>query len=108
MLHLPRDNKLLSTDEIRPWLDAKAPDNSIPERSRDLAVAIAQLVLTRIHTSSHLDIPDPPMLAAGLVTPLPASLTGDQRDIDGMETRKTEAWNAVEEVIGDEWALEAR
>jgi len=83
----------------------------------DKAVALAQLIHGRIrpaYASSsraiHLDLPVPSVLAAGLTTPLPASLTGDARDVDEdlLHQRADEAWDAIEAVVEDGWALGTR
>jgi len=83
----------------------------------DKAVALAQLINGRIrpaHASGgrsvHLDIPVPPVLSAGLTTPLPASLTGDARDVDMdlLQQRADEAWDAVEVAVENGWALGTR
>jgi metaxin len=50
------------------------------------------------------------MLSAGLTTPLPASLTGDTRNVNKEEVirRGTEALEALDTILGSgEWALGA-
>jgi metaxin len=83
----------------------------------DKAVALAQLITGRIRPAvvsssraTHLDLPIPSVLAAGLTTPLPASLTGDTRDVDMdlLQHRADEAWDAVEAVVEDGWGLGTR
>jgi metaxin len=75
----------------------------------DRAVALAHLVTGRIKPKSHLELPVPPVLAAGLTTPLPASLTGDARDVDleVQQKRAEEAWDAVDAAVSGGWALGA-
>jgi metaxin len=82
----------------------------------DRAVALAQVVLSRIQPAlsptsnrSHLSFAHPPPFAAGLLTPLPAALTGDQRDLDQADIleKAQEALSAIEAVLGDGWALGA-
>lgn len=79
----------------------------------DRAIAVAQLVLGRIRPdskTSHLELPVPPVLAAGLATPLPASLTGDSRasNEDLLHHRRDDAWESLRAVVMSEWALGAR
>lgn len=75
----------------------------------DRAVALAHLISGRIKAKTHLELPVPPVLAAGLTTPLPASLTGDARDVDMevQQKRAEEAWAAVDAAVGSGWALGA-
>jgi metaxin len=105
----------------------------------DQALAVAQLVLGRLHpayvrcpdpslktvltisqvasmpkpkqSQLHLLLSTPPALAAGLSTPLPASLTGDERDVDAADlTRKgIEAIDSLQVLLADRtgWALGA-
>jgi metaxin len=50
------------------------------------------------------------MLSAGLTTPLPASLTGDARNVDREDILKkgVEALDALESILGSsDWALGA-
>lgn len=82
---------------------------------------MAQLVLGRLlpaylislparPTGLHLLFPNPPMLLAGLTTPLPASLTGDARNIDRDEVIRNgiEALQALGTILGTgDWALGA-
>jgi metaxin len=114
-------DRLLHTNEIRPWLDETHPTYGAKDKfhgladqsAYDKALAIAQLVLSRLHPAylpSPLAFPHPPPLLAGLTTPLPASLSGDARDMDQVEIlrRGVEAINALDEIIGSGWALDAR
>ncbi|WVQ93540.1 hypothetical protein IAU59_000615 [Kwoniella sp. CBS 9459] len=111
------------------------------QESYDKALALSQLILgtlypaylasspapTRSFLSStaetasdklHLLFPNPPPLLAGLTTPLPASLTGDARDVDVDEVvrRGIEALDGVEVVLENSsesaeessWALGSR
>ena len=80
----------------------------------DKAVAVAQLVLTRIkplHDGylNHNEFSTPPPLAAGLTTPLPASLTGDTRNLNlsMLRSQAQDAWDALEVVCETQWALGA-
>lgn len=91
------------------------------QEAYDRALALAQLVLGRLlpaylisqpskPTNLHLRFPIPPPLAAGLTAPLPASLTGDTRNIDKDEIvhQGMEALDALETVLGSsDWALDA-
>jgi metaxin len=93
--------------------------NGMPDSATyDKAVAVAQLVLGRLRPfvamatdtlSSGSDLPKPPILSAGLTTPLPASLTGDARTVnkEALEQSAYEAWDALEMLVGDGWALGA-
>ena len=82
----------------------------------DRAVALAQLVLDRIHPvigdcrTTHLELSDPPPLSAGLATPLPAALTGDGRDVDTEEqiSLALETMGVIEVAVDSEWALGSR
>jgi len=90
----------------------------MPDQTRfDKAVALAQLITGRIRPAYastsrqvYLDLPVPSVLSAGLTTPLPASLTGDARDVDMdlLHQKAEEAWDAVEVVVEDGWALGTR
>ncbi len=89
--------------------------NGMPnEAAYEKAVAVAQLVLGRLRPQSGAEdtaaFPKPPPLSAGLVTPLPASLTGDARTIDHevLKHQADQAWTALDDLIGDKWALDAR
>ncbi|KAK4684363.1 hypothetical protein P7C73_g5820, partial [Tremellales sp. Uapishka_1] len=130
-LHLPKENRVVKTDEIRAWLDTTHPlaaaekeFSGMPDQaSYDKALAVAQLVLGRLYpaylaslpnqpTNLHLFLPTPPPLAAGLTTPLPASLTGDGRDIDrdALIAAGVDALEALEIVASNEsskWILRA-
>jgi metaxin len=90
------------------------------QEAHDQALAVAQLVLARIYpaylisystppSTLGLLFANPPPLLAGLTTPLPASLTGDARDIDNDEVvrRGIEGLSAVSIIVGDAWALDA-
>jgi metaxin len=91
------------------------------QEAYDKALAIAQLVLGRLlpaylislprrPSNIHLCLPIPPMLSAGLTTPLPASLTGDARNVDKEDILKkgVEALDALETLLGSsDWALGA-
>ncbi|RXK38713.1 hypothetical protein M231_04023 [Tremella mesenterica] len=127
-LRLPKENRLVATDDIRSWLDLNHPLkgkakewNGVPSQEKyDKALAIAQVVLGPLHraylaslpfqpVSWHLSFPSPPELLAGLTTPLPATFTGDARDIDkeSVVREGVEAIQALAVFIGDNWALEA-
>ena len=56
----------------------------------------------------HLNFPIPPSLAAGLKTPLPASLTGDARrvDLEGVINRGLTALDVLEDLAKDSDVLE--
>lgn len=88
----------------------------------DNAVAIAKLVLGRIHPAWLLSAAEssaeeavllnaePPALAAGLSTPLPASLTGDARSLQESNVidRGVEALSVLASRVDSEhWALGA-
>lgn len=86
----------------------------------DAALALAQLVLVRLfpayiastpHTVKRLPLllSEPPALVAGLTTPLPAALTGDDRVIDQEEmiAGGVEALGALQAKLGKSWALGA-
>ncbi|GFZ52036.1 hypothetical protein JCM24511_09808 [Saitozyma sp. JCM 24511] len=128
-LHLPIENRLISSDEIRPWLDSTHPikgkgkelQGMPSQEAYDRALSLAQLVLTHLYpaylaslhappSDLHLYFSNPPPLAAGLTTPLPAALTGDTRDVDVGEVvaKGVDAVEALEAVVGPEWALGAR
>lgn len=91
------------------------------QEAYDRALAVAQLILGRLlpaylislpkrPSGLHLLFPVPPPLAAGLTTPLPASLTGDTRSIDKEEVvhQGVEALDALETILGtSDWALDA-
>jgi len=91
------------------------------QEAYDEALAIAQLVLGRLlpaylvslpkrQSNIHLYLPIPPMLSAGLTTPLPASLTGDSRNVDNEDVldKGAEALDALETLLGSsDWALSA-
>lgn len=89
----------------------------------DDAVAIAKLVLGRIKPAWLLSVADsstsdvallnaePPALSAGLSTPLPASLTGDARNLQesAMIDRGVEALSVLASKVDSEgWALGAK
>lgn len=86
----------------------------------DDALAIAQLILTRLlpaffassparPTDLPLLLPTPPALLAGLTTPLPASLTGDERVLDSAKILADglAAVDALSVKMGAGWALKA-
>lgn len=88
----------------------------------DNALATAQLILVRLLPAYFASLPKPPPdlalmlpdippLSAGLTTPLPASLTGDDRSMDINELIETgvEALAALSSKIGagKEWAYGA-
>lgn len=91
------------------------------QEAYDKALAIAQLVLGRLlpaylvslpqrPSNIHLYLPIPPMLSAGLTTPLPASLTGDARNVDKEDILRkgAEALDALETILASsDWALGA-
>ncbi|OXG30271.1 hypothetical protein C367_01949 [Cryptococcus neoformans Ze90-1] len=132
-LHIPSQERLLPTDDIRGWLEATYPLDErhkewqgLPsQESYDKALALSQLILTHLlpaylaslpspssyRIPFHLHFPIPPPLYAGLTTPLPASLTGDRRDIDIDEVLR-KGQEAVDVVDGllreDGWALGAK
>jgi len=129
-LHLRAEKRLLSADQIRPWLDSTYPLGAHPKElqgmpdqsSFDRALAIAQLILTIVYPAYLASLPTPrsdlylrfaypPPLAAGLTTPLPAALTGEIRDIDEEEilSRGAEALEALSGILAgsDKWALGA-
>jgi len=87
----------------------------------DRALAVAQLVLGPLHRAYlaslpipsadfNLQFPVPPPLAAGLITPLPPSLTGDARsvDLDHVSRKGIQAIDALEVLLGTGWTLGAR
>lgn len=95
------------------------------QEAYDRALALSHLILGNIYpaylasTSTppqdlHLLFPTPPPLTAGLITPLPAALTGDARDLDVDEllAKGVEAIEAVAVILGDigaeGWAMGAR
>jgi metaxin len=89
------------------------------QEAYDRGVALAQLVIGDLHTaylsescnsSVYKQIPNPPPLAAGLKTPLPAAFTGDSRTIDKQEIaeRGQDALEVVAAHIDGQWALGAR
>ncbi|KAK8845560.1 hypothetical protein IAR55_006275 [Kwoniella newhampshirensis] len=130
-LHLPGQDRLIPTDEVRGWLEATYPLKGkgkelqgLPsQEAYDRALALSQLILGHLlpaYLASlptrpqgfHLLFPVPPPLFAGLTTPLPASLTGDTRDIDIEEVvrKGVDALEAVEVILSEQghWALGAR
>ncbi|WVQ80852.1 hypothetical protein IAT38_002959 [Cryptococcus sp. DSM 104549] len=142
VLHLPGQGRVLSTGEVRGWLEGTFPLRGkgkewqgLPsQEAYDKGLALAQLILGHLlpaylaslppsassptHSAFsanplHLLFPTPPPLAAGLTTPLPASLTGDARSLDREEVirKGVEAVRAlvgVKGVKGDgDWALGA-
>ena len=89
----------------------------------DKAMAVARLAQDKIYpaylasrggngpSTLHLLLPFAPPLAAGLVTPLPASLTGDVRNADHgrILTEGESALDALNELLSEgRWALGAR
>lgn len=107
--------------DLRQRADFRRLQGLPSQEAYDKALALAQLVLGRLlpaylislpakPTNLHLRFPIPPALAAGLITPLPASLTGDTRNIDKEEIvhQGMEALDALETVLGSsDWALDA-
>ncbi|WVF65905.1 hypothetical protein IAT40_000643 [Kwoniella sp. CBS 6097] len=86
---------------------------SLPTPTRSLLSSAAETASDKL----HLLFPNPPPLLAGLTTPLPASLTGDARDLDVDEiVRKgIETLDGVEVVLESgvdseqsSWALGAK
>jgi len=91
------------------------------QKAYDSALAVAQLVLARLLPALLASAPgskealtllmaEPPALTAGLTTPLPASLTGDDRVIDREEiiAGGIEAIDALQaKMAGSTWALGA-
>ncbi|OCF41631.1 hypothetical protein I317_04541 [Kwoniella heveanensis CBS 569] len=80
---------------------------SLPLRPKSLFTSTAESASDKL----HLLFPNPPSLLAGLTTPLPASLTGDARDVDVDEVvrRGIEALDGIEVVLeGSMWALGAK
>lgn len=86
----------------------------------DDALAVAQLILVRLQpaylasTAANgkelaLLLPEPPALVGGLTTPLPASLTGDDRvlDLEDLVEQGIEALQALRAKLGSSWALGA-
>jgi metaxin len=89
------------------------------QEAYDRGVALAQLVLGDLHTaylsessnkSVYKQIPNPPPLAAGLKTPLPAAFTGDSRNLNKEEIgdRGADALDVLCAQIDGSWALSAR
>jgi metaxin len=88
------------------------------QETYDRGVALAQLVLGDLYTaylseskkSMYKYLPNPPPLAAGLKTPLPAALTGDSRTINAeeMAERGEDALEIIAGQIDSSWALGAR
>lgn len=89
----------------------------------DNAVALAKYILGRIKPAylvsstaapqgdAALLSAEPPALLAGLLTPLPASLTGDARALDELSSieRGVEALSVLaQKVDGSQWALGAK
>ncbi|ODN96305.1 hypothetical protein I350_08326 [Cryptococcus amylolentus CBS 6273] len=133
-LHLPSQDRLLSTDEIRPWLEATYPlegknkdwQNLPSQSAYDSALALSTLITNQLlpaylaslpsrPSNWYLYFPTPPPLWAGLVTPLPASLTGDEREVDGEEVirKGVEVIDALEGIVGgksgeEKWMLGAK
>nr|XP_031863493.1 uncharacterized protein CI109_000743 [Kwoniella shandongensis]KAA5530565.1 hypothetical protein CI109_000743 [Kwoniella shandongensis] len=130
-LHLPSQDRLIPTDEVRGWLEGTYPLKGkgkelqgLPsQEAYDRALALSQLILGHLlpaylaslpsqPSDFHLLFPVPPPLLAGLTTPLPASLTGDRRDIDLEEVvrKGVEAIEAVEVILSEqgEWAFGAK
>jgi metaxin len=90
------------------------------QETYDSALALAQLVLVRLLPAYLASTPlpnkqlrllssEPPALVAGLATPLPASLTGDDRviDRDAVLEGGIEALDALQAKLGSSWALGA-
>jgi metaxin len=84
----------------------------------DSALALAQLVFVRLlpaYTASTdssnlpLMMSEPPALLAGLATPLPASITGDERaiDVNDVVAGGVDALDALQAKISKTWALGA-
>lgn len=92
--------------------------NMPSQETYDRGVALAQLVLGDLYTaylseskkSMYKHLPNPPPLAAGLKTPLPAALTGDSRTINAeeMAERGEDALEIIAGQIDGSWALGAR
>lgn len=89
------------------------------QEAYDKGVALAQLVIGDLYTaylsessrkSVYKQIPNPPPLAAGLKTPLPAALTGDSRTVDKEEIaeRGEDALEVIAAQIDGQWAMRAR
>ncbi|WWC85801.1 uncharacterized protein L201_000668 [Kwoniella dendrophila CBS 6074] len=121
-LHILNQDRLLPTDEIRSWLESTYPlkgkgkeIQGLPSQEKyDQALALSHLILGNLlpaylaslpkqPSNFHLLFPIPPPLSAGLNTPLPASLTGDSRDIDTDELirKGVEALDVIETIIED-------
>lgn len=86
------------------------------QEAYDKGVALAQVVLSlqAAYLSETSNLPpsrlsNPPPLAAGLKTPLPAVFTGDARMID-KEDLADKGWDALELISTQlqEWALGAQ
>ncbi|WVW81793.1 hypothetical protein I302_103790 [Kwoniella bestiolae CBS 10118] len=133
-LHILNQDRLLATDEIRGWLESTYPLKGkgkelqgLPTQATyDRALALSHLILGNLlpaylaslpsQTSTfHLLFPNAPPLSAGLTTPLPASLTGDSRDIDTDEVikRGIAVLDAVEVILesaseNEPWLFGAR
>lgn len=91
------------------------------QEAYDSALATAQLVLVRLLPAYYaslsrppsglaLMLPEVPALSAGLTTPLPASMTGDDRSVDVADLIENgiEALEALSAKIdGKKWAYGA-
>ncbi|WWC99259.1 hypothetical protein V866_006155 [Kwoniella sp. B9012] len=131
-LHILNQDRLLATDEIRGWLESTYPLKGkgrelqgLPsQETYDRALSLSHLVLGNLlpaylaslpnqPSNYHLMFPIPPPLSAGLTTPLPASLTGDSRDIDTDEVirKGVDALDALAVILEDTnsgWLFDAR
>ncbi|WVR03607.1 hypothetical protein IAU60_000599 [Kwoniella sp. DSM 27419] len=129
-LFIPGQERLLPTDEIRGWLETTYPlkgkgkeHQGLPsQEAYDKALALSQLVLGDLYPAYlasrskrsdtfHLLFSRPPPLLAGLTTPLPASLTGDAREVDTDEILRkgVAAVEAIDAILDEEhWALGAK
>ncbi|WRT63838.1 uncharacterized protein IL334_000763 [Kwoniella shivajii] len=119
-LHIPNQDRLLPAQEVRGWLESTYPLKGkgkelqgLPSQEiYDRALALSQLILGNLYPAYLASLPKqssifpllfpvPPPLSAGLTTPLPASLTGDSRDIDKDEVirKGVEALEAIEVIL---------
>ncbi|WVO16728.1 hypothetical protein L204_104411 [Cryptococcus depauperatus] len=128
-LHVISEEKLVERDEIRAWLEGNYPlrdgnkewQGFPTQEAYDKALAFSSLILThllpaylaclpRSPPNYHLHFSVPPPLYAGLTTPLPASLTGDRRqiDTDAVVKKGAEALRAANGLVKSGWALGAK
>ncbi|WWD08983.1 hypothetical protein V865_007098 [Kwoniella europaea PYCC6329] len=131
-LHILNQDRLLATDEIRSWLESTYPLKGkgkelqgLPsQETYDRALSLFHLILGNLlpaylaslptqPSNFHLLFPVPPPLSAGLTTPLPASLTGDSRDIDTDEVirKGVDALDALATILENTnsgWLFDAR